>query len=89
MQLLKHEQMYVIAPTLRKPKQTEMALSTQVKDATEKAAAALREALAFAARTEHPVTISTLTDILVRLESMETIEELMEKFGKQEIPKSI
>ncbi len=81
--------MYVIAPTIRKPKETEMALSSQVREATEKAAASLREALAFAARTEHPVTISTLTDILVRLESMESIEELMEKFGKQSIPKSI
>jgi hypothetical protein len=38
--------------------------------------------LAFAARTEHPVVISSLTDILVRLESLEQMEELMDKFGK-------
>jgi DNA repair photolyase len=42
----------------------------------------LREALAFAARTEHPVVISSITDILVRLESLEQMEEIMEKFGK-------
>lgn len=74
----------------RPPKQSEMALSSQVQEATEKAAAALREGLAFAARTEHPVIISTLTDILVRLESMESIEELMDKFAKpRDLPRSL
>ena len=60
-----------------------MTLSNQVKQALDNATASLREALAFAARTEHPVTISTLTDTLVRLESIESIEEIMYKFGKQ------
>ena len=74
----------------RPPKPSEMALSSQVQEATEKAAAALREGLAFAARTEHPVIISTLTDILVRLESMESIEELMDKFAKpRDLPPSL
>jgi len=67
----------------RNPKGSEMTLSNQVKQALDNATANLREALAFAARTEHPVTISTLTDILVRLESLESIEEIMHKFGKQ------
>jgi len=50
----------------------------------------LREALAFAARTEHPVVISSLTDILVRLESLEHMDELMDKFGKQrDLPTSL
>ena len=66
----------------RNPKVSEMALSSQVKDCTNEAAAHLREALAFAARTEHPVVISSITDVLVRLESLEHMEELMEKFGK-------
>ena len=61
-----------------------MALSNQVKESVAEAAAKLREALAFAARTEHPVVISSLTDILVRLESLEHMEELMNKFGKQQ-----
>jgi hypothetical protein len=67
----------------RNPKSSEMTLSNQVKQALDNATASLREALAFAARTEHPVTISTLTDTLVRLESIESIEEIMHKFGKQ------
>jgi DNA repair photolyase len=67
----------------RNPKGSEMTLSNQVKQSIDDATANLREALAFAARTEHPVTISTLTDILVRLESLESIEEIMHKFGKQ------
>ncbi len=60
-----------------------MTLSNQVKQAVEEATVNLREALAFAARTEHPVTINALTDILMHLESLETIEEIMVKFGKQ------
>lgn len=66
-----------------------MALSNQVKDLTVEAAAKLREALAFAARTEHPFIISNLTEILVRLESLESMEEIMDKFGKpKDIPSS-
>jgi len=67
----------------RNPKGSEMTLSNQVKQSIDDATVNLREALAFAARTEHPVTISTLTDILVRLESLESLEEIMHKFGKQ------
>ncbi len=73
----------------RNPKVSEMALSSQVKQCTNEAAAHLREALAFAARTEHPVVISQLTDILVRVESLASMEEIMEKFGKpKDIPTS-
>ena len=59
-----------------------MSLSNQVKESVTQAAGNLREALAFAARTEHPVIISNITDILIRLESLEHVEEIMEKFGK-------
>jgi hypothetical protein len=80
--------MLLISPIVRKPKQSEMSLSTQVKEATNQAAAQLREALAFAARTENPVIISTLTDILCRLESLDTIEEMMGKLTKdKELPR--
>ncbi len=82
--------MLLINSIVRRPKSSEMALSNQVKEATQQAAAQLREALAFAARTENPVVISSLTDILVRLESLESIEEIMHKFGgSQEIPRSL
>ena len=59
------------------PKQSQMALSTQVKESINQAANNLRDALAFAARSEHPVVISTLTDLLVRIESVESIEDVM------------
>ena len=82
--------MLLINPIVRKPKQSEMALSTQVKEATSQAAAQLREALAFAARTENPIVISTITDILCRLESLESIEELMGKLNRDEkLPRSL
>ena len=66
-----------------------MSLSNQVKESVTQAASNLREALAFAARTEHPVIISNITDMLIRLESLDHVEEIMEKFGKtHEIPTS-
>jgi hypothetical protein len=58
-----------------------MALTTPVKDSLDAAAVNLREALAFAARTEKPITIHTLTDMLIRLESLEHMDELMSKFS--------
>jgi chromosomal replication initiation ATPase DnaA len=54
-----------------------------VKQATE----ALRDALAFAARAEHPITINLIAEILTRLESLEQMEEIMERFGGQTIRK--
>jgi hypothetical protein len=67
-----------------------MALSNQVKQSVNEAASNLREALAFAARVEHPVVISSLTDILVRLDSLEQMEEFMDKFAKpKDIPSSL
>lgn len=67
-----------------------MALSSQVKESVTQAAGNLREALAFAARTEHPIVISNITEILVRLESLEHMEEMMNKFCKpQDIPTNL
>ena len=67
-----------------------MSLSNQVKQSVNEAAGMLREALAFAARTEHPMVISSLTEILVRLESLEQMEEIMDKFGKpRDLPTSL
>jgi hypothetical protein len=67
-----------------------MSLSSQVKESVTQAAGNLREALAFAARTEHPVVISSLTDVLMRLESLEHVDEIMEKFGSpRELPTNL
>lgn len=67
---------------LRGPRSSEMALSNQVKESLDHATACLRDALAFAARAEHPITINTISDILMRLESLECIDELMDKFDR-------
>ena len=75
--------MFIAGPILRAPKQSEMALSNQVKESVHAATDCLRDALAFAARAEHPITINTISDILMRLESLEHIEDIMERFGKQ------
>lgn len=58
-----------------------MSLSNQVKESIEQATGCLRDALAFSARVEHPITIHTISDILMRLESLECMDELMDKFG--------
>jgi hypothetical protein len=74
----------VIIPVIRKPRESEMALSTQVKEAVDQASNCLRDALAFAARTEHPLTVSTISELLCRLESLEQVDELMAQFSKRD-----
>ena len=66
---------------VRLPKESEMSLSSQVKESVQQATTSLRDALAFAARAEHPITINTLADLLIRLESLEAMEDIMQKFG--------
>lgn len=61
-----------------------MSLSTQVKESVEQAGNCLRDALAFAARTEHPITITTISDILCRLESLEQVDDLLQQFAKRD-----
>ena len=69
---------------LRGPTNSEMALSNQVKNSVSDAVHCLRDALAFAARTEHPITITTISDILCRLESLEQVDDLMQQFAKKD-----
>ena len=59
----------------------QMALSTQVKESVNQATSSLRDALAFAARSEHSLTINTLADLLARCESLECMDEMMNKFA--------
>jgi hypothetical protein len=66
-----------------------MTLSTQVKESVQQATEALRDALAFAARAEHPITISMLSDMLSRLESLEHMDEFMERFSSAGIRKEV
>ena len=66
-----------------------MALSNQVKGSLDEAGRHLRDALAFAARTEHPVTINAITDLMCRIESLEQIDMIIERFGNNnEVPHS-
>jgi hypothetical protein len=58
-----------------------MSLSTQVKASVQEASNNLRDAIAFAARGEHPIVISLLSDMISRLESLEEMDQIMEKFG--------
>jgi len=73
--------MLIITPILRRPKESEMSLSNQVKESVNQATEALRDALAFAARGEHPIVINMLADMLSRLESLEHMDEFMDKFS--------
>jgi hypothetical protein len=66
---------------LKKPTEMQMALSTQVKESVQLATKHLRDALAFASRSEHSMTVSTLADLLVRCESLECMDEMMNKFA--------
>jgi hypothetical protein len=66
---------------LKKPTEMQMALSTQVKESVQLATNHLRDALAFASRSEHSITVSTLADLLVRCESLECMDEMMSKFA--------
>jgi len=69
---------------VRGPRSSEMSLSAQVKESIQGATDCLREALAFAARTEHPITITTISDILCRLESIEQVDDLMQHFAQRD-----
>ena len=73
--------MYIVAPIVRTPKESEMSLSAQVKESVMQASDNLRDAIAFAARGEHPIVINLLADMISRLESLEQMDEIMEKFG--------
>lgn len=56
-----------------------MALSQSVSDSLETAQGQIRNALAFAARHERPVTCSAIADLLQRLEAISSVEDIMEK----------
>jgi len=67
----------------KQPTEAQMSLSTQVKDSVNQAIQHLRDALAFAARSEHSITIGTISDILIRCESIESMDEIMNRFGSK------
>ena len=56
-----------------------MALSKSVKDSLEVAEGQIRNALAFAARQERPVTCAAIADLLQRLESVSSVDDMIDK----------
>jgi hypothetical protein len=66
---------------VKAPNESQMALSTQVKESVSAAVGNLRDALAFAARSEHPIVINCLSDMLGRLETLEDMEQIMQHFN--------
>jgi hypothetical protein len=56
-----------------------MALGTQVEESMKEAEASLRNALAYAARTERPMVCSVIADLISRIESVMTTDSLLDK----------
>jgi hypothetical protein len=56
-----------------------MALGAQVEESLKEAEASLRNALAFAARTERPMVCSVIADLIHRIESVMSTDSLLDK----------
>ncbi len=56
-----------------------MALSSTVKESLSEAEAALRNALAYAARQERPMVCSVIADLISRIESMQSTDSILDK----------
>ncbi|NDB29493.1 hypothetical protein EB151_08085 [archaeon] len=56
-----------------------MALGKQVEESMKEAEANLRNALAFAARTERPMVVSVIADLISRIESVMSTDSLLDK----------
>jgi hypothetical protein len=56
-----------------------MALGTQVEESLKEAEANLRNALAFAARTERPMVCSVISDLIGRIESVQNTDSILDK----------
>ena len=56
-----------------------MALSSTVQESLKEAEAALRNALAYAARQERPMVCSVIADLISRIESMQSTDSILDK----------
>ena len=56
-----------------------MALSQSVKESLDEAEAALRNALAYAARQERPMVCSVIADLISRIESLQSTDAILDK----------
>jgi hypothetical protein len=56
-----------------------MTLGSQVEESLREAEGSLRNALAFAARTERPMVCSVISDLISRIESVMSTDKLLDK----------
>ena len=56
-----------------------MALSKTVEDSLKEAEASLRNALAYAARQERPVVCNTISELICRIDQIQSFDGMMDK----------
>ena len=56
-----------------------MTLGSQVEESLKEAESSLRNALSYAARTERPVVVSVIADLISRIESIISTDQLLDK----------
>jgi len=64
-----------------------MALSQQVEDSLNEAQSALRNALAFAARNERPVVCNAISELICRIDHVQSFDGLMDKLEEMKFDK--
>jgi hypothetical protein len=60
-----------------------MALGSQVEESLKEAVQNLRNALAFAARTERPMVCSVIADLISRIESVQNTDAILDKLDNR------
>ena len=61
-----------------------MALSNSVDQSLKEAEQSLRNALAFAARQERPMVCSVISELIARIDSMKSTDEILDKLESRE-----
>ena len=61
-----------------------MALSQSVEESLIEAEQSLRNALAFAARQERPMVCSVISELIARIDSMKSTDEILDKLESRE-----
>ena len=61
-----------------------MALSNSVEESLKEAEQSLRNALAFAARQERPMVCSVISELIARIDSMKSTDEILDKLESRE-----
>ena len=61
-----------------------MALSQSVEESLKEAEQSLRNALAFAARQERPMVCNVISELIARIDSMKSTDEILDKLESRE-----